>query len=217
MHPLALPICITLFALFVLYIVLYLGPRRAAMRAEHHVFLDLETYSTRPNAAILAIGAVCVNILGEEVGRIKLLINVKDAMKNGHVDPGTVKWWEEQSDEAKRLTFNDGERFMLADALAKYYAWHKELGQVEGVWGNGATADCIWLRSAYTTVSGEFTPGCPWDFWQERDVRTVVALGWLAKLPDHKKELTFKGTPHNCVDDAAHQARYTTKLIRGLL
>ena len=81
---------------------------------------------------------------------------------------------------------------MLVDALAKYYAWHKDLGQVEGVWGNGSTADCTWLRSAYTAVSGELPIGCPWDFWQERDVRTVVALGWLAKLPNYKKELAVQ-------------------------
>jgi hypothetical protein len=160
---------------------------------------------------------VCVNLLGEEISRVKLLVNVKDAMKNGHVDPCTVQSWEEQSDEAKRLTFSDGERFSLVDALAKYYAWHKDLGKLEGVWGNGATADNVWLRSAYVAVSGEFTAGCPWDFWQDRDVRTVVALGWLAKLPDYKGLMEFEGVPHNCVDDAAHQARYTTKLIRELL
>lgn len=192
-------------------------PHRKKLRDARHVFLDLETYSTRPNAAVLAIGAVCVNLLGEEIGRIKLLVDVKDAMKNGHVDQSTVDWWDNQCDDAIRLTFDDGERFLLVDALAKYYAWHKEQGAVAGVWGNGSTADCAWLRSAYTAVSGEFTAGCPWDYWEERDVRTVVDLGWLAKLPDYKNEIAFKGTRHNCVDDASHQAAYTTAFIRGLL
>lgn len=217
MHPSILPVCLTLLVLFVIYVIFVLVPSRAKLRSSRHVFLDLETYSTRPNACVLAIGAVCVNLLGEEISRIKLLVNVRDAMKNGHVDPNTVKWWDGQSDEAKRLTFNDGERHMLVDALAKYYAWHKDLGKVEGVWGNGSTADNAWLRSAYTAVSGELPIGCPWDYWQERDVRTVVALGRLSGAGDFKRGNPFRGTPHNCVDDAAHQAEYTVDFIRELI
>ena len=213
----AAPVILTIFVLYVLFVVFVYVPYRKKLRNARHVFLDLETYSTRPNAAILAIGAVCVNLLGEEIGRIKILVDIKDAMKNGHVDPATVQWWEEQSAEAKRLTFNDGERFMLVDALAKYYAWHKEQGTVDGVWGNGSTADNAWLRSAYTTVSGEFTAGCPWDFWEERDVRTVVALGQLSGCGNFKRGNPFRGTPHNCVDDAAHQAEYTVDFIRELI
>ena len=34
---------------------------------------------------------------------------------------------------------------------------------------------------------------------------------------NYKKDLPFIGTPHNCVDDAAHQARYTTEAIRDLI
>lgn len=211
------PILATAGVLLGLYLVLSYHARRDALRNERHVFLDLETYSTRPNAAILAIGAVCVNLLGEEIDRVKILVYVQDAMKNGHVDPRTVQWWNEQSDEAKRLTFDDGERHSLVEALAQYHDWHRALGEVAGVWGNGATFDCAILRSAYATVSGEFPQGCPWDHWLERDVRTVVALGEGAKLPNFKKDTKFTGTPHNCVDDAAHQAKYTTEIIRGLL
>ena len=207
---------ISVSVLVFLYAVFVWFPARAELRGEQHVFLDLETYSTQPNAAVLAIGAVCVNLLGEEIDRIKILVNVKDACRYGHVDPSTVEWWENQSAEAIRLTFNDGERFTLPDALAQYYAWHKHLGTIRGVWGNGATADNVWLRSAYTAVSGELPVGCPWDFWQDRDVRTVVALGRIADLPSYKNDLGFTGVPHNCVDDAAHQAKYTVKLIRGL-
>ena len=217
MSNIAAPIVLTAFVAFALYVIFVIAPSRKKLRDERHVFLDLETYSTRPNAAVLAIGAVCVNLLGEEVSRIKILVNVRDATKHGHVDKATVEWWDSQSAEAIRLTFNDGERLMLVDALAKYYAWHKEQGTVCGVWGNGSTADCAWLRSAYTAVSGEFTAGCPWDFWEERDVRTAVALGRLSGAGDFKRGNPFRGTPHNCVDDAAHQAEYTVDYIRTLI
>jgi exodeoxyribonuclease VIII len=213
-----LPACLTLATLLGLYFLLNARAiRRDALRKERHVFLDLETYSARANAAVLAIGAVCVNLLGEEIDRVKILVYVSDAVKNGHSDPRTVQWWAEQSPEAKALTFGVGDRHTLFEALAQYSDWHSALGPVEGVWGNGSSFDCTILRSAYDTISGEFPQGCPWDFWQERDVRTVVALGWLAKLPNFKKETPFIGTAHNCVDDAAHQAKYTTRLIRRLL
>lgn len=213
----AIPLILTSFVAFVLYVVFVYAPTRKKLREELHVFLDLETYSARPNAAILAIGAVCVNLLGEEVGRIKILVNVKDAMKNGHVDPQTVEWWDNQCDDAIRLTFDGGGRYTLAYALGLYSTWHDSLGSVSGVWGNGSTFGCSILRSAYTTVSGELPAGCPWDFWQERDCHTIVDLGRLSELPDYKNEIHFDGTRHNCVDDAAHQAAYTTAYIRDLL
>jgi hypothetical protein len=105
----------------------------------------------------------------------------------------------------------------LVESLHRFSNWIKLQGAVDGVWGNGSTFDCTILRSAYTTVSGEIPAGCPWDFWQERDVRTVVALGHVAGSPDHKNETYFKGTRHNCVDDAAHQAAYTVEFIRDLI
>lgn len=213
----AIPLILTSFVAFVLYVVFVYAPTRQKMREELHVFLDLETYSTRPNAAILAIGAVCVNLLGEEVGRIKLLIKVKDAALYGHVDAQTVEWWEDQCDDAIRLTFSDDERWSLVNALGLYNVWHDSLGNVSGVWGNGSTFDCSILRSAYTAVGGMVPAGCPWDFWQERDCRTIVDLGRLSGLPDYKNEIHFDGTRHNCVDDAAHQAAYTTAYIRDLI
>lgn len=82
------------------------------------------------------------------------------------------------------------------------------------------------MRSAYLRVSGGDgrvmglgygDGGAPWPFWQERDVRTIVAAGWLAGATDYKQSLPFEGVPHNCVDDAAHQAKYTTKILRGLI
>lgn len=210
MQELTLPITLTALVIYTLYTVLFWAPRRTALRAERHIFLDLETYSTRPNAAILAIGAVCVNGLGLELGRIKILVDVSDARKNGHVDLDTVDWWEMQSDEAKRLTFDDGDRFSLAMSLSKFSHWFKLQGAVDGVWGG-----CIILRSAYTTVSGEVPAGCPWDYWQERDVRTIVALKYQlgARI---KSGTPFEGVPHNCVDDAAHQAKYTIAIMRAL-
>ncbi len=203
------PVILLALTAWALYAVLGVSSKEP----QRHVFLDLEPYSTRADAAILAIGAVCMDSHSNELSRIKLLINIKDTVNNGHVDPQTVEWWEKQSKEAQRLTFDDGQRFTLEVALGRFYEWYKMQGQTYGVWGNGATFDCGILRSAYDRLGMP----CPWDFWEERDVRTVVALGKLAKLPDLKRDIPFDGIPHNCVDDAAHQGRYTIELIRALV
>lgn len=216
-NNLTMPIITTLFVGYVLYIIFVMLPRRKKLRETVHVFLDLETYGTRPDAAVLAIGACAMNLLGEEVGRIKILVDPVDAMEYGTTDKSTRDWWEEQSDEAKALTFNPSEHMELLPALVLFSEWFFAQGAVVGVWGNGQTADCAWLRSAYREMSGLIMRGCPFDFWQERDCRTVRELGLLSGSDDYKFLNPFKGTPHNCVDDAVHQAKYTVDFIRDLI
>jgi hypothetical protein len=210
MHELRIPLLLSLAALATL---LWLFRTRKQLPDEKHVFLGLETLSTQPDAAILAIGAVCVDLAGKELGRIKIIVDEEDARSNGAVDVGTEDWWRSQSQEARALTFAPGSP--LEDALCEFYAWMKDLGPVDEVWGNGATFDCTILRSAYWQHGG-LVVECPWDFWQESDCRTVVRMGERAGLRDYKNTIPFEGVRHNCVDDAAHQARYTTAILRRL-
>ena len=216
-YPFVLPLSILAIVLYVLVIVLVIRPRREKLRNSLHVFLDLESYGTRSDAAVLAIGAVCVNMLGEELSRFKVLVAPKDALRYGTTDESTRKWWDEQSNDAKRLTFDPSCDEYLPSALIQFNAWYAGLGTISGVWGNGPTSDCSWLRNAYRAVGGLVSAGCPFDYWQERCVRTAREVGLLDGCPDYKYNNVFVGTPHNCVDDAAHQATYTVDFIRNLI
>lgn len=182
-----------------------------AEQLNSHVFLDLETLGLRHNAPILVIAAYAVDSLGNKIKRDQWRVSVKDANRHGTADPSTMQWWSEQSEDAKRAAFEDGPRLSLFDALRGLSLF---IGSLEGpvyVWGNAPTFDCAILRHAYMQTSQE----TPWEFWQERDCRTVAWVGeWLGY--DAKQGTEFKGERHNALDDARHQARYTIDILNHI-
>ena len=192
----------------------YLFSGKKAHPAEQlnsHVFLDLETLGIRHNAPVLVIAAYAVDSLGNKIKRDQWRVSVKDANKHGTADPSTMQWWSEQSEDAKRAAFEDGPRLTLFDALRGLSLF---IGSLEGpvyVWGNAPTFDCAILRHAYMQTSQE----TPWEFWQERDCRTVAWVGeWLGY--DAKQGTELKGERHNALDDARHQARYTIDILNHI-
>lgn len=55
----------------------------------------------------------------------------------------------------------------------------------------------------------------PWQWWNDRDVRTIVELGKAIGF-DPKRDMPFKGTRHNALDDAIHQAKYVSAIWKKL-
>lgn len=192
----------------------YLFKGKKAHPAEQlnsHVFLDLETLGIRHNAPVLVIAAYAVDSLGNKIKRDQWRVSVKDANKHGTADPSTMQWWSEQSGDAKRAAFEDGPRLTLFDALRGLSLFIGSLEDPVYVWGNAPTFDCAILRHAYMQTSQE----TPWEFWQERDCRTVAWVGeWLGY--DAKQGTEFKGERHNALDDARHQARYTIDILNHI-
>ena len=68
-----------------------------------------------------------------------------------------------------------------------------------GVWGNGATFDCTILRNTYQRHNIE----CPWAFWAERDLRTIVDVSGLNKWDVPKPDGFIA---HHAEWDAKYQA-----------
>ncbi|UGC98032.1 3'-5' exoribonuclease [Oceanospirillum phage vB_OsaM_PD0307] len=180
-----------------------------------HIFLDLETLGIKQDAPILVIAAYAVDSLGNKIARNCWRIDPANATLYGESDPATVKWWSEQSDYAQELAFKQGPRLDLPEALAGLEAFIKPLADKYGdqcfVWGNAPTFDCSILRYAYEVIGRDV----PWEFWQERDVRTMA---WFGKWAGHdaKKLTEFSGEPHVALHDARHQARYTIDILNEL-
>ena len=74
-----------------------------------HIMIDLETMGTRPDAPIVAIGAVAFRPdsqhkdgemeLGGIYGTFYMTIDLAKSVREGAViDPDTVMWWMQQSD-----------------------------------------------------------------------------------------------------------------------
>ncbi|ENO08979.1 exonuclease family protein [Escherichia coli O157:H43 str. T22] len=69
------------------------------------------------------------------------------------------------------------------------------------VWGNGANFDNTILRRSYERQG---IP-CPWRYYNDRDVRTIVELGKAIDF-DARTAIPFEGERHNALDDARYQA-----------
>jgi len=180
----------------------------------HNIMLDIETLGNKPNAALVAIGAVMFEPSTGELGaEFQAVISLDDAMKYGVADASTLKWWLKQSDDARHV-FNDKNAVSTKDALLDFQdfliphcPWKSRT-----IWGNGATFDPVILGNAYETTQ----ISVPWPFWGTRDVRTIVDIGRALFDFDPKKDMPFEGTPHSALDDAKHQAKYVSAIYQKI-
>ncbi len=168
------------------------------------IMLDLETMGNGPNAAIVAIGAVCFDIEKEELGATFYeTIDLQSSVAGGGImDPSTVIWWLKQS-EAARLDIIAG-REPIESALELFASWIGKNLDADRVnmWGNGAAFDNVILASAYR----RHNMLQPWDFRNDRCYRTIKSLN-----PCHKMQRT--GTHHNALDDAISQAKHLIDML----
>lgn len=160
-----------------------------------HIMLDLETMGTRPSAPIVSIGAVAFSAGGVH-HEFYLPVSLSTSVSEGAIiDPVTVMWWMEQSDEARRA-LRAADATPVREALRKFFDWQKAF-ELAGVWGNGASFDNVILTETYHRAYGV----TPWRFWQDRCYRTVKNM-----YPN--VELVRSGTHHNALDDARTQAEH---------
>lgn len=179
--------------------------------------LDIETLSTNSNAAIVSIGAVvfdpATGLLADEFYRI---IDMEDALKYGLSDEDTLEWWDNQDEEAKAIFRPEAGAIEFEQALGEFSVWVTNMqlthgGQVK-MWSNGSGFDLVILRNGYAMAD---IP-CPWNFWNEFDVRTIVELGRQKCGVNPKKDMPFEGEAHNALADAKHQARYVSAIWQML-
>lgn len=169
------------------------------------VMLDLETMSTGSNAAIISIGAVAFNIERNKLGpEFYLNVDLASSVKyGGAIDPSTVMWWMQQSEEARKALLKDGVDISLA--LNQFSTWldHMTDGpKIVNMWGNGAGFDNVVLASAYTRLEKKV----PWNFRNDRCYRTIKNLYPNIKAPN-------TGVEHNALDDAKYQATHLINIF----
>ena len=156
--------------------------------------IDLETLSTKPTAAIIAIGAVMFTGNGVYAGFESY---IKPELAIGSIDDPTLEWWRQQDKDVFLSVF--GGQAEPFQALSNLSEWIK-LYKPEEVWANSPTFDCSILRNSYQRLELE----CPWHFTSERDFRTMTSLAKESKI-DYSAG--YKGiVKHNPLSDARHQA-----------
>ena len=180
------------------------------------ISMDLECLSVRPDAPIIAIGAV---LFDRTTGKISSTfykeIAIDSAIRSGTVSADTIRWWINQNRDAKRIFDTpDSEKPSLATALLEFTTWARGVGKgVPRVWANGPAEDVAWLRHAL--IHGAVGLGEPWHHTNVRDLRTIVELAEEIAGFD-RTTVDAVGTSHNALDDATYQANLISACYAAL-
>lgn len=175
-----------------------------------HIMIDIETMGNESSVAIVSIGAVEFNMNTGETGKeFYTNVSLQSCLDIGlKINASTLMWWMKQSDEARK-TLTDGSPLHIKEALLKFSEFVNECGgKTAQVWGNSARFDLGILSDAYSKAS---FIGIPWDFRNERCVRTLVSF-----LPEIKNMTKFQGTAHNAIDDCHFQIKYCSETWNAL-
>uniref|UniRef100_UPI001BB36BDD exonuclease n=1 Tax=Escherichia coli TaxID=562 RepID=UPI001BB36BDD len=176
-----------------------------------HLSVDLETMGTNPDAPINSIGGKFFDPATGEMGpEFSKAIDLETS--GGIIDRKTIKWWAKRSREAQSAIFTD--EIPLDDALLQLREFINENSgeSFVQIWGNGANFDNVILRHSYERQG---IP-CPWRYYNDRDVRTIVELGNSIGF-DVRMAIPFEGVPHNALDDARHQAKQVSAIWQKLI
>jgi len=163
------------------------------------VVVDLETLDTANTAVILSIGAVAFNHQDNDKwgdfkeSRSFYQVLETDTQKAAGLttSKSTEQWWAKQSAEAKQAF--DVPKVDTKTALEQFYQF---CAGTKVLWGNGNMFDNAIIRNACTQLDTPY----PYKFWEDLDMRTIIFLA------GKNNRIQFKGTPHNALDDAKHEA-----------
>ncbi|MED8815863.1 3'-5' exoribonuclease, partial [Escherichia marmotae] len=180
-------------------------------RVWHHLMIDLKTMGTNPDAPIISIGAIFFDPQTGDMGA-EFIKTIDLETAGGVIDRGAIKYWWKQSREAQSAIMTD--EIPLDDALLQLREFIDEnSGEFfVQVWGYEASFDNVILRRSYERQG---IP-CPWSYYNDRDVRTIVELGKAIDF-DARMDIPFEGVRHNALDDARHQAKYVSAIWQKLI
>lgn len=170
------------------------------------IMIDTETLGTEPGSIILSVAAVAFNPYTTGFGddfyaNIDRVSSEECGLKS---DRATVKWWSEQSQEARDSLLISPKP--LSRALSLLNKFISKQGATR-IWCQGANFDAVLLEAAYKAADMK----APWRFYNVRDTRTVYELAAL----DHRS-VRRSGTHHNALDDCLHQIKCLQLAIKTL-
>lgn len=170
------------------------------------VMIDLETLSTKEDAAIVQIGACYFDRhLGASKSiNDKFMVNIDfSTLNDSHIDPKTVLFWLQQPKEAQNSITQDQLKVSLKDGLEHLNTF---IGKADYIWCH-TTFDFKILQFHLNRLN--ISPN--FRFSSARDLRTLVDL---AKY--NYKNHPFEGTKHTALDDCLWQISYSVECFKRL-
>ena len=170
------------------------------------LMIDIETVSTRPDAAIMAIGACKFDISTGEIGEtFYTAVDLDSCFDLGmRADGGTLEFWMSQDTAVAAKLFENTMPVYTALRMLYLFAYKG----IDGIWSH-SSFDPVILEHACRLTHNII----PWAFRQIRDVRTLVWLGRQAGLSIPEKP----DDAHYALADAVHQAKYCSVLYQQLV
>lgn len=179
-----------------------------------HIVLDLEAMGTKQDAAIIEIGMVIFNHMGQE-GTVNVIeqwsraINLENSMmRGGTISPGTIEWWmnTDQTEARDNWIASPKQGIHVAlNTVAARILNYSAINPLPLIWSNGVNFAKAILKSAYERLEVKV----PWGHRQDADFRTLKLL-YKELVP----EPAFVGTPHIALDDARHEAVWLSQILQ---
>ena len=167
--------------------------------------LDLESLGTRPDCAILTLGAVKFDPFTPDAfgSSLYFRIDVDEQLANGReIQEDTLAWWAKQADDVREEALGTEGRVSLE-------TMYKDLNRfcvgIENIWCQGPAFDIVILENIYRQMGWP----TPWQFWQIRDSRTLFGVHG-----DPREK--GKAGLHNALEDCISQAQGVQEIYRSL-
>lgn len=169
----------------------------------NNLMLDIESAGVKPDAALMAIGAVFFDENGTALGdTFYRAIHLATSVNLGfRIEPAAMLFWLGQPDEARNaVLFN---ALPVRDVMEEFSEWIKARCSRNDllVWGCSPSFDCVKVEAHFKALDIE----TPWLYFNERCYRTIRERNRVVEQ-DERHGL------HNALEDAKFQARHLQKI-----
>jgi hypothetical protein len=167
--------------------------------------LDLESLGTRPDCAILTLGAVKFDEYtpGSFGDSLYLRIDVDEQLALGRtVQEDTLEWWMSQAEDVREEALGEDGRISMEEM---YKQLNRFLVGATNIWCQGPAFDIVILENIYRQKGWP----TPWQFWQIRDSRTLFGVHG-----DPREK--GKAGLHNALEDCVSQAQAVQEIYKQL-
>lgn len=172
------------------------------------IMIDLETLSTFPNAAVIAIALAMWDDKAPKEIRARAWFIDPD-FSIGHSNPETRDWWNEQDPQVRKRVFGGNETprdvFQSVNLFVNGFVSSDEEVRV---YADPATFDFPILQSQYQALGLPF----PWSWRNQRCLRTMKKE--LADNTGIEIEEVASAIPHDPMPDALAQVQELQTILQ---
>jgi len=168
------------------------------------LMIDIETMGTHTSESlILSVGAITFTMHKDGPSFLESFLKVltwePQVISGRRIEPGTQKWWSEQTPQARRH-WTDGDKIhpaYLRDELLNFYNV-TNLEVRSDVWANGIVFDIGNLENLFHT----YEKPIPWEYNAVRDARTIYQM---PRLRQADPEIMAGFIGHDPIEDCKKQ------------